>query len=328
MTSQEEKNIVIGIKNSLKKDTKFMYYDGIEFKAGKDVLDVMPESIEFKVVIGTYFQVSDFFIIREVHHLGLTNPHTLFKCLAIKKKNHPEQSYPSYTYNELVKRLRFLVRQGLLFNYEYLDSYGRKIFVFFCRMYGWRVYKNKLQVPDTYDKDIVFMAETEVFKLMASSAVAYSFALSPLCLNVRIKEIAPLDEKKKIFLYAYAILGDETEKTEYIVEPIYFNIDKKIMSDAENETNILNRLDQLEKYISNRSNEVDVKLILCVENYDGLKRLVSLLITKDIEFYINNCYFTSENVIFESKDELSRSFLKLSLLNGKYIFSLAKDKWF
>lgn len=322
----EEKNIVIGILNSLKKNSKYMYFDDMEFKASKDVRDVMPESIEFKVAMGT-FSTSDYLILKEVHNLGITNPQTLLKRLAIQKKNHPERDYPCYSYNELYSRMRFLVRQGLLFSFEFIDSLKRSMFVFCCRMYGWRVYKNKLQLPDVYDRDVVFKAETEVFKRLASNAVAYSFALSPMISLVDTNIYYTYDERSRAYIYARASLGD-TEKTDYIIEPIYFNIDNRVTTEQENENYIMNRLNQMEKVIQHLSKETNAKLILCVENYDGLGKLLKLIKTREVEFYINNCYYTSENVLFDSKDVLSRSFLSLYISGGKYVFGLAKDRWF
>lgn len=324
--TSEEKNIVIGIRNSLKNNTKYMYYDGIELKASQDVKDVRPESIEFKVVLGTYFNVSDYYLLKEVHNLGITNVDTLLKRIAIKKKNHPEREYPCFSYSELSNRMRFLVRQGLLYSFEYRDSYDRSMFIFCCGMYGWRVYKNKLDLADVYDKDMIFKAETEMFKRLSSSAVAYSFAMSPLCSHVYINDFL-LYERTRMKIYARATLGD-TDKTEYIIEPIYFNIDNRIISENENETNILNRLNQLEAAINSLNKESQVKLVLCVENYAGLTKLLKLIKTKDAQFYADNCYFTSENVVFESKSVLSRSFLNLSITSGKYVFGLAKDRWF
>lgn len=327
INTSEEMNIVIGIRNSLKNNSKYMFYDGVELKASQDVKDVRPESVEFKVAMGTYFNVGDYYILKEVHNLGITNVDTLLKRLAIKKKNHPEREYPYYNYNELSNRLRFLVRQGLLFSFEYKDSYDRSIFIFCCRMYGWRVYKNKLELPDVYDKDIVFKAETELFRRLASNAVAYSFALSPLCSSVHVNDYVSYDEKNRVYLYSRASLGD-TSKTDYIIEPVYFNVDTRIVSEKKNEINIIQRLNQMEAVINHLNQEIDTKLVLCVENYKGLAKLLNIIKTKNAEFYINNCYFTSENVLFESKGVLSRSFLRLTIKGSRYAYALAKDNWF
>lgn len=325
-TTSEKRNIGIGIKNSIEKNTKFMYYDGIEYKPSQDVKETRLESIEFKVAQGTYFELGDFFLLREVHNLGVTNVGTLLKRLTIKIRNNPDKAYPVHDYHSLMNRLRFLVRQGLLFSYEFFDSYKRSMFVFCCNAYGWRVYKNKLCAPDLYDKNIIFKAEAEVFKKLACNAVAHAFASSPICSSIMINENAVYGENKRINLFAKVTMEDE-RKTTLIVEPAYFNIDHRILNDEENKSQLLSRLTQIEDYINFVGKERNTKLILCVENYLGLSKLLDVLKTKDIQFYTQNCYFTSENVLFESNDELSRSFLRLALKNDTYTFAAAKESW-
>lgn len=53
----EDANIILGIKNSLSRNSKYMYYDGIEYKASQDVTETRAEALEFKVACGTYFDV-------------------------------------------------------------------------------------------------------------------------------------------------------------------------------------------------------------------------------------------------------------------------------
>lgn len=326
-STSEEKNIVIGIKYSLEKNTKFMFYDGMEYKASQDVKETRAESIEFKVVQGTYFDIGDYFILKEVHNLGLTNVATMLKRIAIEKKRNPEKEYPFHDYHTLMARMRFLVRQGLMYSFEYLDTCKRSMFVFCCAMYGWRLYKNKLQSPDIYDKNIVFKAETEVFKRLACNAVAYAFASSPGCTSVVVNDTIAYGDNKRCYIYSRVVLGD-AEKAVYLIDPVYFNVDSRMVSDAENEVQIRSRLAQMEDVYKFLNAESPTKLIFCVENYEGLSKLLKIIKTKDIDFYCNNCYFTSENVLFESGDVLSRSFLKLTVKDSKYQFSLARDIWF
>jgi hypothetical protein len=326
-TTSEEMNIVIGIKNSLEKNSKFMFYDGMDYKASQDVKETRSENIEFKVAQGTYFNIDDFFILKEVHNLGVTNVATMLKRLAVEKKRNPEKAYPFHDYHSLMARMRFLVRQGLMYSFEYSDSYKRSMFVFCCSMSGWRLYKNKLQSPDVYDKNVVFKAETEVFKRLASNAVAYAFATSPGCSSVVVNDTIAYGDNKRGYIYSRVSLGD-SEKSVYVIDPVYFNVDHRIVSDAENEAQIQSRLSQMEEVFKFLNNQNPTKLIFCIENYEGLIKLLKIIKTKEIDFYCNNCYFTSENVLFESGDVLSRSFLKLSLKEGKYSFSLAKDTWF
>lgn len=323
----EDKNIVTGIKNSLKRDTKFMYFDGIEYKPTQDVKETRAESVEFKVVQGTYFTADDYFILKEVHNLGVTNAAIMAKRLLIEKRNNPEKNYPDCDYHKLLSRMRFLVRQGLLYSYEYNDTSKKNLIVFTCTSYGWRLYKNKLCLPDVYDKNIHFKAETEIFKRLASNAVAYAFAILPNCNSVIVNDNIPYGKYKRSYIYARATLGEE-EKALFVVEPVYFNVDNKMVSEEENEARIISRLTQLEEVITYLNTNNQTKLIICVENYSGLTKLIKILASKDINFYCNFCYFTSENVLFESSDELSKSFLKLSVKEDKYLFSLAKDQWF
>lgn len=320
----EDANIILGIKNSLSRNSKYMYYDGIEYKASQDVTETRAEALEFKVACGTYFDVSDYLILKEVHNLGVTNVSTLLKRIIIEKRRNPKKAYPDYNYQGLMNRMRFLVRQGLLFSFEYIDTYKRSIFVFCCTMYGWRLYKNKLNSPDVYDKNIIFKAETEVFKRLASSAVAYAFAYSKACNSVIINDTITYGDKKRGYVYARTVLEND-DKTLYLIEPVYFSVDTRLVSEEENINHIETRLSIITEMYQHLCEKQRVKVVFCVENYNGLTKLLNIIKNRDIEFYCNNCYFTSENVLFDSKDVLSRSFLKLIIKDSKYLFTLAKD---
>lgn len=324
INTSEDKNIVIGIQNSLRNNTKYMYHSGVEFKASNDVKEIRPENLEFKVVQG-FFNISDYFILMEVHRLGIANPATVLKRLAVEKRRNPDKAYPEYDIRALKTRMQFLVRQGLLYSYEYRDSYDRTLFVFICTMYGWRVYKNKLQSPDVYDKNMAFKADSEMFKRLASNAVAYSFALNPNCNSVLVNEYVTYTEGKWCFVYGMASLGEEDTKTKYLIEPVYYEVDKRTTSEAENETQISYRLGQLENMVEVLNKTTPTKLVICVENYNGLLKLLEELKRRDMSFYKNNCYVTSENVLFDSKDDLTRSFLKFGISKGQYTLSLVKD---
>lgn len=323
-STSEEKNMVVGITNSLKVDTKYMYYDGISLKPSKDVSEVSAERIEIKVVLGNSFTLEDYFILKEVNALGITNVATLQKRLSIEKKRNPMKAYPTYDYQTLNSRMRYLVQNGLLYSFTYESTEHLNIFLFCCSMPGWRLYNNKLQLNDVYVKETVFKADTEIFKRLASNSVAYAFAASPLCESVFLKDKINVDRScQNIFAKLTLKVNDGIIK--YIVEPIYFGIDHRIISDEENEKNIKDRLTIFENYIGSLEQGKKVKLIITVENFSGLGKVLDIIKQREIEFYVNNCYFTSENVIHDSDGSLSQSFLKLQIKENGYSFKPVRD---
>ena len=314
------------IKASLKRGTKFMLYEGLSYQPSKFITETREEQVEFKVASGTYFTLGDYFVLMAVQSLGVTTIPILLRKLGIEKKRNPEKEIPFHTSQSLKARLNFLTKNGMLFCFEYLDKNGMCIFVYSCTMFGWRAFKNRLQSPAQYDKNIVFRPESEVFRRLAANAVAYSFAFHEGCNGVVLNETVSYGaNERRGYILASTSLTKEDKKIRYIIEPVYFRIDNRILSDEENDKQINQRLSQLQDIVESFNQETETKLVLVVEDLEGLSKLVGILRTKEMSFFMNNSLFTADNVLTDNNGELDKAFLKIVQRGDKYSLVLAQD---
>ena len=121
----ERKKIEATIRNSLKRGTKFLLFDGLEYKASSNVVETREEQVEFRVACGEYCSLQDYFILHAVNSLGVATIPIIVRRLGIEKKRFPEKEIPVLiSQGALKRRLNVLTKNGLLFCHEYVDKEG------------------------------------------------------------------------------------------------------------------------------------------------------------------------------------------------------------
>lgn len=305
--------------------TDYMMSEGVELKADKSVQSVNRPLLEYNVVMGNVM-MGDYYILKAIYELGFTTTFSLLSRLLVEKRRNADIEYPFKDYLTLRSRLEFLAGLGLLFCFCYLDRTGTSKYIFCCSNEGWRAFKNRLSCHHKYDTNTIYCNTYEVFRKVCANSVLCSFGESEYCTSiVGAGEITYRDETrdKKAYLYGKATIEDaDGRRARYIIEPVHFAVNTKLVSYEENKRRISERLTQLESvvryYNTRESDPIDTYLVIVVENYEGLRELVSVIKTKNVSFYIDRCYFTNEYVVSRSAEgKVANALLGLSVTPEK-----------
>lgn len=294
------------IMAGFKRGTEYMLKPGVELKADSSVQNVNRVNLEYNIVMGNITD-GDYHIIRAVYELGFATTHSLLSKLAVEKRRNPQVVFTFKDYASLRARLEFLTQFGLLFCYGFLDKTDTYQYIYFASVEGWRAYKNRLSALSRYDNNTVHLPPFELFRKVCANAVLCSFGASEKCCSIIGACEANYREEgrdKKAYLYGRATIEENGKKTRYIIEPVHFVSDEVNVSEQENARRISDRFTQLESvvdYYNNRDTEpIDTYLVVVLENYEGLQKMVSVIKNKNIRFFIDRCLFTNEYVVTRS----------------------------
>jgi len=289
--------------------TDYILREGVELKADKSVQSVNRPLLEYNVVMGNIMP-GDYYILKAVYELGFTTTFSLLSRLLVEKRRNPDIEYPFKDYLTLRSRLEFLAGFGLLFCFYFTDRTSTNKYIYCCSNEGWRAFKNRLSCHYKYDTNTVYCSMYEVFRRVCANTVLCSFGESDKCTSiVGAGEITyrngVLD--KKAYLYGRATIEDpDGRKARYIIEPIHFVTNEKVVSREVNRARIAERLSQLEAvvyyYNKREDNPIDTYLVIVVENHEGLGELVNIIKNKNVQFYMDRCYFTNEYVVSRSAE--------------------------
>ena len=327
MEDVNAKKIESVIKSHLQQGSYFCLRDNIRFKPKENSLDNKEESVQLLIANGM-LPLEDIFLVATIHSLGDATPPIILRKLALEKRRNPEQAIPFFDLRTLKWRLKLLVKHGLLYSFSYdIGDEDTSVVIYRCTMLGWRVFKTRLMQNIAFDKLAHYRSTSDTLRKLATNAVAYSFAGNDLCKSVILNETVTYGESNrpaKINLYARTSLENEHTKRRYIIEPTFFLVEKEITTEEQNESRIDERLSQLQTYIEERieKDAWDVRLVLVVENLDGLQKLLALIKRKDMNFFMQYAIFTAENIIANNNYRLSTSFLKMAIVRGKNTIKL------
>lgn len=316
------------IMNGLRRGTEFMMYPGVDFIADKSVQHINRPTLEYNVVMGNV-TMGDYYILRAVYELGYATTSALLAKLLVEQRRNPDIAFPFKDYASLRSRLEFLTGLGLMFCYTYVDRTGAHQYIYFCSNEGWRAYKNQLQALTKYDNNRVYESPFEIFRKVCANAVLCAFGESVKCISVigACEAMYREDNRdKKAYLYGRATVEDGDKKARYIIEPVHFVTNEKILSTEENRRRISERLTQLEAvvnyYNTREKDAIDTYLILVVENEPGLRELVNIVKEKNISFYTERCLYTNEYVVTRSAaGKVEKAMLGMSVKDRQISFS-------
>lgn len=327
-TVSNSREIASKIMTSLETDTKYMFYEGVDYRPTDHTGFISKNDFEFKVVKGTYFTLQDAFILNGIHTLGYATVDTLLTWLSYQRKLFPKKAIPDFQRKQLHSRMIFLTKQGILAEYDYVTKKKIVVHVFVCPAYGHLYFRNLLDLYSSYDQSALFRTEVEIFKRLAANEVSLSFVkykyLKQLQINWR-----STDSSNNGLGYIYGLaqmVKDENTKENFLIEPVYFSVDPKIMTEEENCEKINNRLDKVIEIVEKLSEEAPTRIIFCIENLTGLKKFVNLIKTRDLDIF-HKALYTSENVLCRTKWDLKRSFLRIEVAEGKIKFSPHINDW-
>lgn len=315
--SSGTKSLTEKILASLNSDTKYIFYEGVSYKACENTRFISKNDFEFKQVKGTYFTLEDAFILNGIHALGYATVEALHMYLAVERRKFPKKAIPDLTKEKLHSRMVFLTKQGILAEYDYITQKKIVVRVFVCPAYGHLYFRNLLDSYSSYDQSALFRSETEIFKRLATNDITLSFAQYKYLKKLEVNWRSVEDSNKGLgYIYGFVEMEKEDEKLNFLIEPIYFSIDSRIMTEEENIEKINNRLDKVTEIVEKFKGDINTKVVFCVENMEGLKKFVNLIRSRDLELF-NDALYVSENVVSRNNKNLDQSFLSIDFNSEK-----------
>ena len=155
-----------------------------------------------------------------------------------------------------------------------------------------------------YDNNLVYATEFEIFRKVCANTVLCAFGESTRCNSIvgACEAVYREDNRdKKAYLYGRATVENNGKRARYIIEPVHFVTDEKIITAEENKRRIAERLTQLESvvnYYNTRDKDpIDTYLVLVLENKAGLEEIVSIIKNKNVSFFRDRCLYTNEYVV-------------------------------
>ena len=304
---EQKKKTSKEISDVIRKGSKFVYYDGINYSASTAESRVKRETLEYNIVTSVITK-GDYHLLEAVHSLGFATPEALLHRLRDGARRNEESSICIAREGRITNhrtmrgRLEFLTRQGLLHCCEYIDNYDNVNYIYACSSEGFRAFSNALDCWVQYNKDMVYKPPYEVFRYLAANTVAYVLGLHPNCTKILpYGKFSYQCNGREQSEYLYGRLEYQTQeekKINYILEPVVFSVNTRIISLEENERRLQRRIVSLRNAVQALCSQGEESyIIFIVENGDGLTRLKELILEYELDFFLDRCLFTCENII-------------------------------
>lgn len=341
-TNEQKALLFAQIKNALKGDGKFTYFDEISYQIHDNSrsiskTDFYDKSYKYK---DEDESIRMSFVLCSVHELGHANKQQLLSWLKMKKKLYPRKLIPAAgtdaANNEriLTNMLTNLCKNGLLVAHDYVTQDKHVIVIYTCTYYGHIFYRNHLEIHSIFDTNSMFRTHIDSFKRLASNSVACALAAHPDCTAVSVNGRYGQHPKKAEvdgFAYGIAEFFGGTERAQvFLIEPVFYRFNPKNMTEEELEMKNIERLRLAERIKKSVADEYKcpVRMIFVIENAQGLKRLALFAKDNNSDMFTDALY-TSENIFYNMKNDLDSCFvipsftesgqLKLSPVRGEWI---------
>lgn len=315
---QDDKNLTL--QECLNQPTKFKYFPDLQLKKKKECKTLSIEDFDLLMYNKERaLNMYSAFVLYGLYYLGHATREMITMWIQIYKKIYPEKEIPDWNMQTMRKTLVKLASFGLVYSQEYTTGNGTTIVIHTCTYRGYIFFKNVLDKSYlSYDINMLTHAEVETFKRMSISSIWLSFIKENNCMAACCGDKMLFGEqvktKSRYYAFAWCMMEINGCKKIYVFEPLYFSVNKKVISDEENLQKIHMRLSQLQSYIRGLKENFNLPVIpvFCVEDMDGLKRFCSIIKNQDTNYIYQNALYTSENIDFEMKKNLDKIFMRLS----------------
>lgn len=303
------------LEAALTEDTKFMFYPGMEIQIKPETRCISKDKLQWLMINGT-LDLGDAFIIRAIDVLGHATKDMILQYLKLIKKHYPQKAVPNMDSSKLTKRLVTLAKNGMIAMSDYVTKNSRSvILIYTCTMFGHIFMKNTLDMSYiSYDDNLLFHAEVETFKRLAAAAITLAMAQRNECVAASVNGKTIFGQELRFkdgYVYGSVEMEYNGESVLYLVEPVYFSINHKIISDEESMERTKGRMKRIESLVEQlrKERKMPVIPVFCVENMQGLKDFCFIAKMRlDAEVYEHSLY-TSENALYRFDYELDEIFV-------------------
>lgn len=318
--AESKKEVISKIMLELKKDSKYMYREGLE-KVMSDMQIWNLGHIEISYM-RNLLAVSDAWIVYAVNRLGACDLGILSTFLLNLSRLAPNKPIPSVEISSLINRVSLLAREGCLRAFTYrTDVDGRSVLthVYTASDVGVKWMNAILDRQQERANPVTSMYPLDdTLRILACDYVA-----SALYDNKYVKDFVTNKElyigDKYPTLTTYAQLYFRRDDIDYMlyVHPLFFNFSSKHYTDGEYKNRLKQEIGMLSRHInSKKMKEIykDMKVVFVVENTKGLANAINYILKyAGKDFLESQCWFTSESVIYFNKMDVKRSFLSIRI---------------
>jgi len=304
-----EKRTTKEIADKIRAGSELVYNSEAYHKQASFIKPLNIDQVEYAVSHNSFDYV-DFYLMQLVYEAGFITPEILFQRIEVGKERG-EKSCKVISdegllesVNILEKRLRRLASSGFMFCYEqHLCKKGTKLF-YYSSMEGFRAFTHRLEIRRTYNRTIVFRPEHDIYRFLAANTVLYTLCKNPSCVKFwGIERFELPEEKMQEDVYGRLKFEFGDGITRYLLlEPAFFRCNEKVMSMEESRQHVIDRIEVLKKITAefDKSDNTETYTLFIVENGVGVSKLQKIIEEQDVRFFIERCYFTSENAIADS----------------------------
>lgn len=330
-----KKELEANIATSLKRGSFFVYSKDSQLvcdrENAKEIVIAEGRAQSLAAING--ITMRDFYILASVITLVYATVPTIKDRLMLEKRRNADCGIPAeLELRDLRKRLDFLVSSGFLYGFTYISDCkdGRidprfyvatQVAVEACKAYF-------TSLSRSCDKLALYRPVPEIMARLMTNAVAMAFSKKEECggvlFNERYTYARDTQRNAVTIIKARVTMNSAGVKKSYIVEPVYFGLEPGRVTKEEHIANLHNRLDELRLVMEHgeREKSWDCKFVFVVPTFGDLKELLSLLETKDMNFWMARSLFTSDCVIAANGFDITNSFLQLKFVSDSYRFKL------
>ena len=298
------------VKEAFMAPAEYGWYDGSNTPVPVMVSASSLAAIEQKQMYGQ-IRTPDVFILRAVVMLGYATPDMVVKCLKVLRKiEGGEKAIPVPDKGDLVMRLYDLVNMGILYRYCFKIA-GEERDIYSISYIGSSFYNHMAGIDyrqDSFDKAYNNIPGMMKMRRLSSSyvTIAYASAVSDMVTKVKSNDIVKFSDGTCILYNRLELKTAEGKEYVLIFEPAFRFFDGSLLSEADNEENLLCRLRDIKRHIDYRRNmttSIDgekvarysgVYLVLLVEDKAALDRAVRIVNTYYPEL-LECVWFTTTN---------------------------------
>lgn len=306
-----EKRTTGEIADKIRAGSALVYHSEAYHKQASFIKPFSIDQVEYAVAQDE-LNYADFYLMQLVYEAGFVTPEILFHriVIGVERKERgcmvisEDREGLLQSVDILEKRVRRLARLGFLFCYEqHLRGNGTKLF-YYCSMEGFRAFTHRLELRRTYNRTIVYRPEHEIYRFLAVNTVLYALYKNRSCVKVSgIDKFDLPNEKRQEDLYGRLKFEFGDGMTRYLlVEPAFFKCNEKVMTQEESRQRIIDRIEVMKKIAAefDKNEKTETAVLFLVENGSGLGKLQKIIGEQDLRFFMERCYFTSENAIMDS----------------------------
>lgn len=294
--------ITQSILNYLEQPSKFKYYDGLNMQLTK--YSHIKSYIEVeKFVQLEYVVSSDLALLSIIADFSYCDARMLQDRLIEKKRKYPDVIYPSDDMDHLKNMLKRLCKASLVRGYSYgVENSNSTIIIYCITDAGVEIVKRfccrEQEVPVLNP----LFPPHEMFKRLSANYISLALRTMNYIESYKLGRMEYVHGFGKEYIYS-TLKGKRYDiDFNVIVEPVFFSVNRKMITDDDLNQSIEKRMKLLNKLIT-LPHYKNCYIVFVIEDKESLKRVINLAMKNLTNTKKEMVYFTGESIVYQAKDQ-------------------------